>query len=240
MPRNSYRNVAPTKPVVGKDQPLGVIIAAAGSGKKTRTFGATSLVMTGNGQTLIARQLAVIRHVYPASDIVAVVGYEADRVIKNLPPGIRIAENERFEDTNIVRSLAIGMRVLDRDKIMFIHGDVLFNCEAIEHLTEIPSIGADTKDQFKADEIGIANNGTLVTNLAYGMDTKWGQIAYLAGRELKLFREFIFDRNKATNYAFEALNYVIEQGGILHMIENEGSMYLEIDSFRDIERANLQ
>src|SRR3982751_246557 len=92
---------------------LSIVIPAAGVGRRMKSFGPKSLIELGDGQTVLSRQLHILRSTYPTADIVLVLGHEADRIIRSLPSasGIKVVENENHSETNVARSLAMGIRV---------------------------------------------------------------------------------------------------------------------------------
>jgi len=214
---------------------LSVIIPVAGMGHRMKSYGPKCLLHTDPQYTIIERIIYNVYKVYPDSDIITVVGFDADKVIKILPRDIRIVENQFYEDTNVVESLRLALNNAAYDNVLIIYGDLIFNPETLLGLTEDESRAIiDTKDRFKNEEIGVTIVDDKITNFAYGLDTKWAQIIYLTGKELKLFREFCSDRKKGRMYPFELLNMVINRGGSIGVVEPDGMKITEVDSLRDL------
>jgi choline kinase len=205
-----------------------------------KSYGPKPLIELSGYETVLGRQLRVLRTAFPKADIVVVVGYEADRVIRTLPLGMRlkVVENERHDETNVLRSIGMGLRVVNTTNVLVVYGDLVFNSDAVAWASSNgSSLLVDTKGQIGEEEVGATVVDGRVTNMSYGLDTKWSQIMYLTGRELDLFKRMAWNNDKRVWFGYEALNMVIDNGGHLRAIEPRGVRVAEIDSSKDIERA---
>ena len=81
---------------------LSVIIPAAGTGHRMKSYGPKCLLPVSTTETILHKIIANVKTVYPNSEVTVVVGFEADRVIKALPDDIRIIENQFYQETNVV------------------------------------------------------------------------------------------------------------------------------------------
>lgn len=217
---------------------LSIVIPAAGMGRRMKSYGPKPLIELPGRETVIGRQLRILRSSFPRADVVVVVGYEAERVIKSLPSGIKVVENEFHAETNVVRSIGMGLRVASHNNVLLAYGDLVFNQDAIGWAcSDGSSVLVDSRGQIGEDEVGVAIVKGRVTNLSYGLPIKWAQIAYLTGRELELFKRVAWDPERKRHFGFEALNAVIDAGGRIGAIEPRGMRIAEIDSSRDIESA---
>tara|TARA_Y100000296_G_scaffold75741_1_gene95720 strand:- start:652 stop:1368 length:717 start_codon:yes stop_codon:yes gene_type:complete len=216
---------------------LSVIIPVAGMGHRMKSYGPKCLLHVDKESTIIERIIYNVYKSYPYSDIIAVVGFDADKVIKTLPRDIRIIENQLYEETNVVESLRLALNNSVCDNVLIIYGDLIFNQDAILGITENGSCAVvDTKSRFKNEEIGVTVVNDKISSFAYGLDTKWAQMIYLTGVELNIFRELCFDRKKNRLYPFEILNMVINRGGKIKAVEPDDMEILEVDSLRDLRR----
>jgi choline kinase len=217
---------------------LTVIIPAAGLGRRMRSFGPKALIEVTDRQTILGRQLAILRGTHPDADVVVVAGYEAERVIRALPAGVRVVENDAYEDTNVARSLALGLRSSRCKRALVVYGDLVFSKATLDGLDQGRScVVVDTRGQMREFEVGCTVVGGKVTHFSYGLDTKWAQVAYLAGRELGLFRRLVGGRDRRRHFGFEVLNEVLEHGGELRAVEPVGMKIVEVDTSKDIEQA---
>src|SRR4051794_28159322 len=128
---------------------LSIILPAAGIGRRIRSYGSKSLIDMGQGETLIRKQLRTLREVFPRVEIIVVVGFQAEQVIKEIPSGIKIVENERYEESGLTRSINLGLRTASHSNVLLIHGDLLFNGSTVYSLTNGSSLMiVDTKKRF--------------------------------------------------------------------------------------------
>jgi choline kinase len=216
---------------------LSIIIPAAGDGKRMRSYGPKSLLNVGN-EDIINRQIRILREQYPKSEIIIVVGFQSDQVIKKLPKGIKIVENELYNDTTPIRSIQMGLRVSTHENILILNSDLIFNHEALYSITSDNSCAIiDSMDRIKSEEIGVIIIDGKVSHFGYGLKPKWAQIIFINGNELSLFKKNIEENSKKNIYIFEVLNKVIEQGGIIKHLEPKGMKIIEIDSSKDITIA---
>lgn len=236
MPRGG-RNVAPSRPTKKMVGNTAAVILAAGPIKSTNFRGAVSLLPTKTGEMLLERQVGVLRSLLPALEIVLVLGFEADIVVRSMPAGIRIVENESYAKSNTSRSLCMGLRATDAENVLIVHGDVLFNEIAAAPLfLGGSSIIVNSKNHFDAEEIGVIAVDGQATQFSFGHQTRWGQMAMLTGIELSLLREIVANRAFDMSCTYEVLNEVLEGGGMLATREREGSVFVEVDSVRGMER----
>jgi choline kinase len=203
-----------------------------------KSYGPKPLIELSGRETVIGRQLRILRGSFPRAEIIVVVGYEAERVIKSLPCNIKIVENELHDQTNILRSIGMGLRVASHPNVLLVYGDLVFNTPAVQWAcANGSSLLVDSKGQIGEDEVGANVVGGQVTNLSYGLPIKWAQIAFFSGRELAVFRRIAGDPDRRRHFGFEAINSVIDGGGRFRAIEPRGMRVAEIDSSKDIEFA---
>lgn len=217
---------------------ISVVIPAAGAGRRMKSYGPKSLLPLSPGRTVIRRQIDTIRHVWPGVDIVVVVGFDADKVIKTLPDGVRVVENERYEDTSVVRSITMGLRATTSPHCLVLYGDLVFNRATIASLpVNRSSVVVDSKGQLPSTEVGITTDDGLAVHFDYGLTSKWCSIAMLYGRELSLFKHLGGGRERQKLMGWELLNLIIDRGGELHAHEDPKMEVVEIDSGKDLPRA---
>lgn len=233
------RNVAAIKNVLDQRQ-LSAIILAAGRGRRMNSYGSKSLIKVKD-TNLINYQIQTIREKFPQiGEIICVLGYEAEKIYRSLPENVKVVENESFADNNTIRSIGIGLRVCLSNYVLLVHGDVFFDIHSLNFNMD-SAINIDKASRMNDDKVGItAENGNLV-HCGYGLETKWGQVAFLAGKELSLLRKMSNDRNKDNLCTFEALNYITNNGGNIKCVElNPKAQLFEFNSILDVEIFNGQ
>ena len=230
----SKRNVASTKS--GFIKKYSIIIPAAGAGAKMRSYGVKSLLKLSPYITLVEYQIDIIKKLFKSCEIILVAGFEADRLMGNTP-GIIHVENEKFEETNIMKSLGMGLRACTTENIVIVYGDLMFNEEALKVNFENESFLILDKDTMTENEIGCTIHNHYVEHMFYDLPQKWAQIAYLVGKELKLFRQMAWNKNNNNLFCFEVLNEIIDKGGKFRAIEPKGIKANDIDTTKDYQIA---
>lgn len=218
---------------------LSIIIPAAGMGRRMKSYGPKPLVELTPAETVIGRQQNILKKEYPDSEIIVVVGYEADTIVKYLRPDVKSVENENYETTNVVRSLGMALRAVTHDRVLIVYGDLVFNKSAVR-ITEGRTVAVvDSKGRMTDEEVGVTIVGSRITRFSYDLEKKWGQIVYLTGRELEMFKRVTWNRDYSKWFGFEALNKVIELGGNIRAVEPRRMKIAEIDTSKDIETARF-
>jgi choline kinase len=217
---------------------LTCIIPAAGPGRRMKSYGPKALITLRNEQTVIQRQLQIINRLYPAAEVIVVLGFEADRVKKELPPHVKVVENHIYEETNVAYSIHLGLLAATHKNVLIVYGDLVFNDATLKGLTFAESTAIiDSKERFEKSEVGVTIVDGYISRMSYGLPMKWAQIVYLTGHELHLFKMQIHMRTSRKFFGFEVLNKMLDYSGYLKAIEPEKMQIAEIDTSKDIEKA---
>ena len=217
---------------------MAVIIPSASQGKRMKSYGAKSLIELRAGETVITRQLKLLNERFPRADFFVVTGFEADRIYRHLPPWVRVIENEKYDETNVTRSLDLALRACLAEGVLIVYGDLVFNKQTFADVPVDQSWAlVDNTNQINPLEVGVTVVDGRVTHFAYGLTEKWGQAVYLRDGELEVFRRLAAERERHRCFGFELLNAVLDQGGNLVAHTPAGMKLAEIDCSRDIEIA---
>lgn len=218
----SIRNTSAARQSLATISDLTAVILCAGKGRRTSSIGSKSMTKV-NDTYLINHQIAMIREKFPnIFDIVVVLGFDADRIFRVLPPGVRVVENESFETTNISRSVAIGLKASRSENIFVVYGDILFGREAFDNFTQNSCVAIDTFGRIDESKIGVTVENNRVVNLAYGLENGlWAQLGFFRGREIDLLRKITYNRENDPLCGFEILNKVLHKGGKIEAIPIE-------------------
>lgn len=214
---------------------LTIVIPAAGLGRRMKSYGSKSLIDL-HGNLLLLRQLAILRKLYPQALFTVVLGFDADKIIRVLPPYVSVVENKFYHETNVAKSLSLGL--VKAEHALIVYGDLVFNEATLKELPLVESsILINSDNQIKDCEVGLTVVNGYVSRFSYGLPIKWAQIAYLTNRELALFKEAAALPQHRKHFGFEILNMVLDNGGKLKAVEPSGMKIQEIDSSKDIELA---
>ena len=216
---------------------ISVIIPSAGIGRRMKSYGSKSL-LTINKEKLIDIQLRNINNVIPENDTILITGFDSDRLMGQTPHNIIKIENERYYESNVSRSISIGLRATrDNDQVLIIFGDVLFNEQCLKAINKEQS-SIIISEHMSDDEVGcnISKKGVL-EYMMYDQPNKWGHIMYLTGRELSLFKKLSYAKSNSKKFCFEVMNDVVNAGGRFDCIQDENIKVMDIDTSKDLQKA---
>tara|TARA_R100000005_G_C4996897_1_gene203680 strand:+ start:1748 stop:2449 length:702 start_codon:yes stop_codon:yes gene_type:complete len=211
-----------------------VIIPAAGTGRRMKTYGPKPMINIGK-KTILQRQIDIIKQYFKSVRFIIVTGFESDKLIQNSPKDFIKLENELYKETNVARSVSIALNAVESDRVLVLMGDLVFSKEAIGMLDYNSSCTSASIDSHREAEVGciISKNGVLL-NMMYDLELKWNQIVYLQGKELKLFKEACTKRRNRKLFLFEIMNKVIDKGGKIKCIINDKIKVIDVDNSKDL------
>jgi len=214
-----------------------IIIPAAGIGTRMRSYGPKPLLKLTSTLDIITNQLNIINNVFTNKEIILVAGFEAVKVFNRTDNYIIKIENERYETTNVVRSLGMGLRAATTDNVVIIHGDLVFNqaflnqCVFGEHSTMV----IDRPDGCMSDEeVGCTIFNSKIEHFCYNLKPKWTQVAFFTKKELKLLQNIAWNKEKERLFHFEALNEIINRGGKFQPLQITTGNVVDVDSSKDL------
>lgn len=240
MARFTRQITTPIKKINNKSD-IAVIILSAGVGSRIKSNEPRSLIKIG-GKTLIEHQINFVENNIEDAETIGVFGYSADKIIKKIAGKIRIVENQIFDKTNNSESLRLAVNNTNKKNILFFHGDLYFNHEILDDANFKKSfIIVDNKGMMKNKEIGVTMSKNKATILSYGLSTKWCQIAFMTGKELKILRSILnkLRGSRKKLLSFEIINLIISSGGNFECHEPNNMSIIEIDSIKDIKNENF-
>lgn len=215
-----------------------ILIPAAGLGRRMKSYGPKSAIRITPEETIVGRQLRLLSKSHPTSPIIIVLGFEADKVNKLLPPSVKTVLNNQYLTTNVAYSLSLGLAACNTDSVLIIYGDLVFNYDTIHTFSTCFDKSVVGIAPIKENEVGVTHIDGYATRFAYGLKDKWSQILFLTGKELELFKKVAGAPDKTRYYGFEILNIIMEMGGNIQTIEhNFNSKIIDVDSSNDIELA---
>lgn len=218
------------------EQDIAVAILSAGAGSRIKSYEPRSLLRIGD-KSLIEHQISVIRECFEEPDIMSVVGYDCERVIKKINNRTRIVENQLHDQSNTSESIRLAFHNTAKKNFLFFHGDLYFNKETLQNLDYKKSfIIIDTKGQMAEKEVGVTVSENKASILSYGLPVKWAQIVYVTGREYRILKN-IFQKYTLPDkklLSFEIVNRMIAMGAQFNCHEPEKMSIVEIDRIKDL------
>lgn len=185
------------------------ILLSAGSGRSMQTRGAKAL-LEYDGCTVLDHQIKTISKFDKKADIVVVTGVGHEKIVKHISKrehDVRLILNHGYKLTSQTESLRLGLNGIRKDAVYIIHGDMIFNEAALCSSPNKSSVVIVSSDEKKS--VGVSHDNGTVLNMSYGIQDKWGQIAYIAKKDFGVSREVInsFKNNKMT---FEYINMLLK------------------------------
>lgn len=215
-----------------------IAILSAGVGSRIKSYEPRSLIKIGN-KTLLEHQICVISQCFDSPEIITVVGYRADKIAKKMRGSVRIVENQIHETTNTSESMRLAFNNSIKNNFLFMHGDLYFNPQTLKNIDYSKSfVIVDNKNMMDNKEVGLTIAGGNATIFSYGLKTKWCQIAYITGREIKILKNIFnkFDSTHKKMLSFEVLNKMISMGAVFKCYEPSRMSILEIDRIKDLSQ----
>tara|TARA_Y100000592_G_C5481991_1_gene326193 strand:+ start:5862 stop:6566 length:705 start_codon:yes stop_codon:yes gene_type:complete len=218
---------------------LSVIIPAAGAGHRMKSYGPKALMPVNKSTTLIEKQINNIWKVYPECEIFVCVGFEADKIREKLSGvPVRFICNPLYEQTNVLYSIALAIQAIITKEVLLVYGDLVFNPKTIENIRGKSKIIYEKKGMFCRSEVGVAIHEDKAKNFSFGLEIKWAQIAYFVGKELELFKEISMRKDTSQWLGYEALNYVLDNGGSFESVSPKYMKIHEIDRVKDLKKIS--
>ena len=221
-----------------KDTNITVIIPSAGEGRRMKSYGPKSLIDLTK-ENILQRQIRIINKALDTVSFIMVAGFDCDKLMDACPDYFLKLENENYDITNVSRSIALALRAVETERVLIVYGDLVFNELAISRMDYSTSCTSASNDKHRQHEVGciVGANGNMV-NMMYDLETKWNQILYLEGNELSLFKKICQERKNKKLFGFEILNKVIDCGGKIKCIVDDSIEVVDIDTSKDLLRAN--
>jgi len=215
-----------------------IIIPAAGQGLRMKSCGVKSLISLTSQINVIQNQLNIIQNKFRSYEVILVTGFQSERLMKNTPNDIVKIENEHYEDTNVCRSIGIGLKAATTNKVIIIYGDLVFNKQALDvKFNKGSTLIIDSSNTMTDNEVGCTIDNGKIEQVLYDLPNKWAQIAYFTNTELELLKKLAYDRNNDKLYGFELINEIINNGGEFTSIQPDGIRANDIDIPTDITIA---
>lgn len=104
-----------------------IVILAAGKGTRLGGSVPKPLTRLSNGETIIGRQIRLLREVFGSKvNITLVVGFEAEQIVE-ANPGCKYVYTELYDTTNTSKSLLVALKHIPKSNVLWFNGDVVFD-----------------------------------------------------------------------------------------------------------------
>jgi choline kinase len=144
------------------------------------------------------------------ADIILVCGFDSKKIIKyvhssKICNSIKIIENTNYKSTSSLSSFKLAINAISNCNIFIIHGDRIFNNEAI-HINDIDeAFVVIDKNNKNKESIGIAHQNNILKNMSYGLEDKWAELFYIPSSLFSSIRNYC-NILKSNSNIYELIN----------------------------------
>ena len=222
-----------------------VILAAGGGTRLGRPF-PKALATLADDQTILGRQLALLRQAFGASvSICVVVGFKAHLVLEAAASQATFVYNEVFDQTNTARSLHRALTVIGPGGVLWLNGDVVFDASVLTHLAPFVAqecsfvavnrtvVGAEEVKYLRDDEGFVRSISKDVVN---GEGEALGINYIAAGDRTRLVDALALCRDD--DYFERAIEGAIDAGVRFRVVDISVFPCIEVDFEADLDAAN--
>jgi len=221
-----------------KQNKLSIIIDASFIKRGMRTYGLHSLLNITKTKKLIDLQLEIIHKKFKDSDheVIIVAGFQAEKLMNHIPSEIIAIENERFEETNQMRSISLALRASTGNRALLINSEIYFNSKSLDLPYEAGScaILKRVNEGIKHHCVSCVIENNLIQHMTYGLPNVWEHIIYLDNIELNLLKKIAHNKNKEKIFLFEGINDIIDNEGKITPYYNNEINIVQINKISDI------
>ena len=161
----------------------------------------------------------------------------ADKVYRT-GHNVRFIENQLYEKTGIAEEIRLALNACVTPHIILIDGDICFDIhsfKAMVYCTE--SALFEDMSSIPDEEPGIISTRGNVSNLAYDISPKWGQMCVLTNNELKIAKKILGSRERGHLIFHEIINMIIEKGGKFKTVRCKDAVVNKINNPKTLKNA---
>ncbi len=235
MGLNKTRYMAPSKKMESDKKTI--VIIASNPGYRMKSFGPKCLLKDKKGVSILEHQISTLKTFYTDSDIIVVGGFECDKIARLKPSYVRIVENQLYENLGDVEDIRLAINNMVGTNLTVIYGDIFFSQNVLNYFRDDSRILVDNSERMLPTDVGctVVNNELTIMSLSLD-DNKWAKMLAVTGKEFKLLKQFVNDRDNGKLFLFEAINYICEKGGKIHAERISPSHKLiHVDSPKELE-----
>lgn len=216
---------------------LSIIILSAGVPKRMKSCGPKSSIDLSKYDTVISRQIKIVKSIFPKSEIIVVVGFKKEKLLKIIPFNFKCVNND-YKTTNTTMSVKLALKKATASKILIIYGDLIFSGSIFKNMPLDQSwVAIDNQKNQRSSKVGVNIVDGQAINFSYGLTPKWGHIAMLLGKELEIYKKIIVKRASCNKFCFEIFNEIIDSSGSFIALQDNGWKLIEIDTPSDVIKA---
>lgn len=217
---------------------LKAVILAAGVGSRLGMPFPKSLKVLPNGETIIGRQIRILRE-KGIEEIIIVVGFKMNLIMEN-NPDVYFAYNPFYYVTNTAKSLMSAIKHIN-DDVIWMNGDIVFDEEiisnVIRHNENVICVNTEEcgKEEIKytIDKTGFIKE--ISKTIKSGLGEAMG-INTIKAADIRVFKKCLDDAEN-DDYFEKAIELSIAKGIKYIPLDISNYKCIEIDFNEDWERT---
>lgn len=215
------------------------VILLAGMGSRLARPHPKALTPLGNGETILSRQLNMLRRF--DLPVCGVIGFKKE-LIMEAAPDILFAYNPNYDTTNTSKSLLCALQHCHDEDVLWLNGDVVFEPGVIERVLAAPSSAVAVNNARVAEEEVKyqINAAGYINAISKKVPDALGEalgINLIKAQHLAAFKRQL-EAVAEQDYFERAMELLITELGDVFLPVDVGSLgCVEVDFAEDLERA---
>jgi len=219
------------------------IILAAGIGSRLGNSDPKPLTKLKNGESILYRQVEYLSEYIGINNIITIVGYKKDLIMESFPNLIYVYNNF-YDTTNTSKSLLAGLHKIEKEDVMWLNGDVVFEKELLPKIIQCSqSCMAVNTNSVGEEEIkyNVFDDGNIkdVSKTASPALGEAVGINKIMAVDFRLFKSNL-EKCDDQDYFEKALELSIQDGMKIMPVNINKYLCMEIDFEDDLEQINKQ
>lgn len=225
------------------------IILAAGYGSRMYplTQDKPKCLLTINNETLLARQLRILKG-YGIEDVTVVTGFYQSKIVELYGKEVAICYNPHYEITGSIFSLWTARELLN-DDVIILNADVVFTKEPIEALLIDDNpycLVVDNREALDTEDqrVKVEGGNIIEVSKSIPIDEAYGEaigIARIKKGALELFKSAMFEcvKRDSNDYWLSIFQNIAERNRQVKYILVD-SLWAENDTEEEYQKARIK
>lgn len=201
-----------------------------------------ALVEIDKDKTILDHQLENLKKIINSKDIVVVVGFKKDLIIKK-HPNLSFLFNQDYIETNTSKSLLIALENIDHDDdILWLNGDIVFESEILNFIAEYSNenlICVNNSPVSEEEVKYLLNRDGYVKEISKNVENAIGEAVGINFIKKEFINQFIscLKDCKKMDYFENGIECAIKKGVNFLPIDIKDYFCTEIDFQEDLKKA---
>lgn len=218
-----------------------VVILAAGVGSRLGKPLPKPLTVLANGQSIMQRQMEMLKRIVSEHDIIVVTGFKKDIVMEAFP-NVLYVYNDEYDTTNTSKSLLRALPKTGDEDVMWLNGDVVCDPGVIERVAAFEgSCMAVNTNSVGDEEVKYRTNGDgSIVEVSKQVKDAEGEavgVNKVCNAQKRLFITQL-QACEAQDYFERGIEDAIREGCRFFPVDISDKMCIEVDFEDDLKTAN--